>query len=318
MASQGIKVVFGAASIGNREPWIEKEYLEKAFDILLKHGVNTLDSAQLYGESEKRLGELNAGDKFIIDTKWLGGWQPGWATKENIVNTAKSSVEKLKVKQVDIFYIHSPDSKIDLEETLAGVNEVYKTGVFKRFGLSNYSPADVQKVYDIAKEKGYVLPTVYQGNYSPVARRQETELFPVLRKLGIAFYAYSPLAGGFLTKTAQQIKDGVSRFAPDALGGMYRDMYMKPSYLDALSVWEAIANEEGVTRAELAYRWVTYHSPLKKEQGDAIIVGASSTEQLEQSLTGIERGPLSSKAVEGIDKVWDQVKHEAPLDNFTR
>ncbi|OCT49647.1 Aflatoxin B1 aldehyde reductase member 4 [Cladophialophora carrionii] len=318
MASQGIKVVFGAASIGNREPWIEKEYLEKAFDILLKHGVNTLDSAQLYGESEKRLGELNAGDKFIIDTKWMGGWQPGWATKENIVNTAKSSIEKLKVKQVDIFYIHSPDSKIDLEETLAGVNEVYKTGVFKRFGLSNYSPADVQKVYDIAKEKGYVLPTVYQGNYSPVARRQETELFPVLRNLGIAFYAYSPLAGGFLTKTAQQIKDGVSRFAPDALGGMYRDMYMKPSYLDALSVWEAIANEEGVTRAELAYRWVTYHSPLKKEQGDAIIVGASSTEQLEQSLTGIEKGPLSSKAAEGIDKVWDQVKHEAPLDNFTR
>jgi aryl-alcohol dehydrogenase-like predicted oxidoreductase len=110
----------------------------------------------------------------------------------------------------------------------------------------------------------------------------------------------------------------MGRFAPDALNGMYREMYMKPSYLEALSKWEAIANEEGVTRAELAYRWVTYNSPLKKEQGDAIIVGASSTEQLEQTLSGIEKGPLSNKAVEGIDKIWEEIKHEAPLDNFTR
>ncbi len=190
--------------------------------------------------------------------------------------------------------------------------------MFKRFGLSNYSPEDVQKAYDIAKKNSYVLPTVYQGNYSPVARLQEDKLFPVLRKLGMAFYAYSPIAGGFLTKTAQQIKDGAGRFGPEALGGMYRDMYMKPSYLEALEKWEAIASEEGIPRAELAYRWVTYNSPLKKEQGDAIIVGASTVEQLEQTLKGIENGPLSKKAIEGIDKIWEEIKHEAPTDNFTR
>ena len=220
--------------------------------------------------------------------------------------------------QVDIFYIHSPDAKVDLEETLAGVQEVYNTGVFKRFGLSNYSPEDVQKAYDIAKKNNYVLPTVYQGNYSPVARLQEDKLFPLLRKLGIAFYAYSPLAGGFLTKTKQQVQDGAGRFNTEALGGMYREMYMKPSYLDALEKWDAIAKEEGAARAELAYRWVTYNSPLKKAQGDAIIVGASTVEQLEQTLKGIENGPLSKKAVEAIDRIWSEIKHEAPLDNFTR
>ncbi|OAP64159.1 hypothetical protein AYL99_00131 [Fonsecaea erecta] len=317
MAPQPIKVVFGAASVGNRDPWIAEDYLNKAFTTLLAHGCKVLDSAQLYGESEKRLGEVKAGEKFIIDTKWMGGWQAGWATKENIINSAKSSIEKLGVKQVDIFYIHCPDAATPLEETLAGVNEVYKTGVFKRFGLSNYSAADVQKVY-LCKANNYVLPTVYQGNYSPVARRQETELFPTLRKLGLAFYAYSPLAGGFLTKTAQQIEDGAGRFGKEALGGMYRDMYMKPSYLKALSKWEQIANEEGCSRAELAYRWVTYNCPLKPEYGDAIIVGASTVEQLEQTLTGIEKGPLSSKACEGIDKIWEEIKHEAPLDNFSR
>jgi len=318
MSSQGLKVVFGAATLGNREPWDSPEYAEKAFKIMLDNGCNTLDSAQLYGESEKFIGQVKAGDKFVIDTKWKGGFQPGLAAKENIVKTGKESIEKLGVKQVDIFYIHAPDAQTPLEETLSGVNEIYKSGAFKRFGLSNYTASDVEKVYEVCKSNDYVLPAVYQGNYSPVARRQETELFPTLRKLGIAFYAYSPLAGGFLTKTAQQIKDGAGRFSEEALGGMYRQMYMKPSYLEALAKWETIAKEEDCSRAELAYRWVTYNCPLKKEQGDAIIVGASSTEQLEQTLKGIQKGPLSKKACDGIDKVWEEIKHEAPLDNFAR
>jgi aflatoxin B1 aldehyde reductase len=100
MSSSGIKVVFGAASIGNRDPWISEDYLSKAFKILLDNGCDTLDSAQLYGESEKRLGELKAGEKFTVDTKWLGGWNGGWATKENIVSTGKASLEKLGMKQV--------------------------------------------------------------------------------------------------------------------------------------------------------------------------------------------------------------------------
>ncbi len=106
--------------------------------------------------------------------------------------------------QVDIFYIHMPDGKTPISETLAGVDEVYKLGLFRRFGLSNYQADDVQAVYDHCAEKGYVLPSVYQGSYSPITRYQETELFPTLRKLGIAFYAYSPSASGFLGKTVAQ------------------------------------------------------------------------------------------------------------------
>ncbi|EXJ83354.1 alcohol dehydrogenase [Capronia coronata CBS 617.96] len=319
MASQQpITVVFGTASFGNYEPFISEEYLNKVFSTLEAHKIKNLDTAQLYGKSEERLGEVKAAEKFTIDTKWTGGWTPGWATKENIISSAKESLKKLGTKQVDIFYIHCPDPQTPLEETLEGVNEVYKTGAFKRFGLSNYSAEDVQKVYDTAKAHGWVLPTVYQGNYNPVARKQETVLFPTLRKLGISFYAYSPLAGGFLTKTAQQVRDGAGRFGPDALGGMYRQMYARPSLLDALDKWAQIAEDEGASRAELAYRWVTFNSPLKPEHGDAIIVGASSVEQLEQSLTGIEKGPLSDKAVKAIDEIWEQIKHEAPLDNFAK
>ena len=68
MTSDGIKVVFGTGGIGNQfypDSWMAADYIERAFDVLLKHGVNALDTAQVYGDSEKYLGELKAGDKFV-------------------------------------------------------------------------------------------------------------------------------------------------------------------------------------------------------------------------------------------------------------
>ncbi|KAK4939964.1 hypothetical protein LTR10_019816 [Elasticomyces elasticus] len=279
MSSQPIKVIYGTANIGNEERWKSSDYVNEAFKIRQTHDVKDLDTAQLFGGSQQKLGELKAGDKFSIDTKWLNGWKPGSGNKDNILSSAKESISKLGVKQVDVFYLHAPDSQTDLEDTLAGVNEVYKLGLFKRFGLSNYPVEDVQKVYDISKKNG-------------------------------------PLAGGFLTKTAEQIKEGAGRFGEQKNGGMYRKMYMKESYLAALAKWEDIASEEGVSRAELAYRWVAYNSPLK--DGDGLIIGASRTEQLEQTLQGIKKGKLSDKAAKRIDEVWEGIKHEAPLDNFSK
>lgn len=144
-----------------------------------------------------------------------------------------------------------------------------------KFGLSNFTPGDVRRIYDYAKSKGYVLPTVYQGNYNPVARHYETTLFPILRELDIAFYAYSPLAGGFLVKDAHTLKAGgvQGRWNPETpLGKAYNDRYTKSSLLEALSTWEAIAEEARVSKAALAYRWVMYNSSLRVEHDDGIIV----------------------------------------------
>lgn len=100
MVSEGIKVLFGTVPIGNTEPWIDDDYINKGFSILKAHGVDNLDTARLYGESEKRLGEVKAGDKFTIDTKWPGGFVPGNASKDKIIEDAKDSMAKLGVKQV--------------------------------------------------------------------------------------------------------------------------------------------------------------------------------------------------------------------------
>lgn len=99
MASDGVKIIFGAGQLA-WPPYTDKEYTKKALDILQAHNVHNLDSAQLYEGSEKMLGELNAGDRFSIDTKWMGEYAPGGATKEYIITSAKKSIETLGVKQV--------------------------------------------------------------------------------------------------------------------------------------------------------------------------------------------------------------------------
>lgn len=236
--------------------------------------------------------------------------------------------------QVDIYYLHAPDPTTPIEETLSAISQLHKEGKFKRvshkpfyhdhyshsqFGVSNYKAEDVQKIYDIQAANNSVLPTVFQGNYSAVSRHIETDLFPLLRKLKISFYAYSPIAGGFLVKNAAslRIKDDEGRFGPNSRAGeMYTSMYGKESLYQALGAWEGIARDAGISKAALAYRWIAYHSALKGSHGDAVIVGASKTEQLEETLTAVEAGPLDGEIAERVDAIWKTVEHEAPLDNY--
>ncbi|KAL9534562.1 Oxidoreductase [Sphaerulina musiva] len=312
----GIKVIFGGAGINPGSPFGDIPTLRTTFDKLEAAGVKTIDTSNIYGASEAILGEAGAASRFTVDTKTAGGFhsQGIGGTRAAILEQAQNSRNKLG-GPVDVFFIHAPDANVPLEETLSAINEVYQTGFFKRFGLSNYEAADVEKVYNICKEKGYPLPQVYQGNYSAAARKQESVLFPTLRKLNMSFYAYSPLAGGFLTKTRSDIAQGAGRFNASAFGGIYHNMFSaKASYVDALEQWASIAQEEKTTPASLAYRWVRYNSSLKAELGDALLIGASSVKQLEETLEEIGKGPLSARAVERIDQMWETIKHEAPLD----
>lgn len=181
----GIKNVFGSASVQKDRGFGTPEGLEAVYKTLEQGDCKTIDTATIYGASQEFLGNTGAPKRFIIDTKAACGLKPNGGSKATILQDYEDSKKLLGVDQVDIWYLHGPDNNTPVEETLEAVNEVYKKGWFKRFGLSNFFAKDVQKIYDICKEKGYPLPTVYQGNYSPVARKQESVLFPTLRKLGM-------------------------------------------------------------------------------------------------------------------------------------
>lgn len=286
----------------------------EAVDILLAQGVNTIDTARIYPGSEETIGRLEKRTQLTIDTKIPGGFAPGTAHEDTVLEHAIEALHKARIEKFDVLYIHAPDAEIPLEDTLSGINKAHKAGVFTRFGLSNFTADDVQRVYDLAKAKGYPLPQIYQGNYNPVARHLEETLFPVLRKLNMVFYAYSPLAGGFLTKTPAELDAGAGRFNSNASWWMYSSMYNKPALRVALTIWNEIAEREGVSKAELAYRWVAHHSALTKN--DALIFGASSIGQIQQTPAGIKKGPLSAEAVTGVERIWNLVKAEAPLDNY--
>lgn len=136
MSGLPFKVIFGTAGFGRTEKYSKNEDVQPIFDALDKEGITQLDTAQLYGNSETYIGQVKGGDKYGIDTKWFGGFKQGTATKDGVIESAKDSIKKLGVKKVDIFYIHAPDISIPFAQTLEGINEVYKLGLFERLGLS--------------------------------------------------------------------------------------------------------------------------------------------------------------------------------------
>ena len=188
MSKESIQTVFGGAQFQREGRFADPSTLLKVYDALERSRVRKIDTAHIYGASEEILGQTGGSKRFEIDTKAPGGLIPGSMTAQGVQGFATRSKKLLAVEQVDVYYIHAPDV-VPIEEMLAGVNEIYKEGWFRRFGLSNFFAEDVQKIHDICKREGYPLPTVYQGDYSAIARKQEEELLPLLRKLGIVSFA---------------------------------------------------------------------------------------------------------------------------------
>jgi aflatoxin B1 aldehyde reductase len=202
-----------------------------------------------------------------------------------------------------------------VEEQMEAIQTLYNQGIFEQFGLSNFTKEQVVEYYNYAKSRDYILPTVYQCSYSIAVRRNETELFPTLRELGISIQAYSPMAGGLLAKTPEYIKEGKGNWDPTTLfGKLFRDLYNKPSYMNLLREFGALSQSSGISRSGLAYRWVRYHSAL--EQGDEMILGSVTAEQLEQALGELNNGPLPKWVVQRIDELWDGIRDDSPANNL--
>ncbi|KAK5130704.1 hypothetical protein LTR08_001734 [Meristemomyces frigidus] len=197
---------------------------------------------------------------------------------------------------------------------MRAVNDLYKEGHFTRFALSNYQAWEVAQICELCKANNWIQPSVYQGVYNALHRSIEPELLPCLRHYGIALYNYNPLAGGYLTSRYHRedqdaaIEKG-SRFDPNKWQGkMYRSRYWNDAYFDALEILRPVAAKHGLTEAECALRWMTHHSELKREYGDAIIIGASSVRHLEDNMLDLEKGPLPEEVVQALDKGWEGCK----------
>lgn len=295
----------------------------KIIDIFQKHGHNEIDTARAYGNgtSEEILTELDWQKRGIVmGTKLFpNGGMPlppevdqYYHHAEDVRRGLLDSLKALNCEKIDMFYLHAPDRKTPFEDTLREVNNLHKEGKFNRFGISNYMAWEVAQICEICEKNGWIKPSVYQGVYHALQRSIEPELFPCLRHYGLALYAFQPLAGGLLTgrySREQENFEPGSRFDPDVMhGATHRTLYWNESYFDALDVIRPAAERHGLSVAEVSLRWLEYHSLMKNEFGDAIIVGASSGKHLEGNLADLEKGPLPEDVVQEMEKAWLKVR----------
>ena len=185
MSTSKIRTILGAMEFSRRLSLKESETMSKAFaDFQTSTGSKPieLDTAFIYadGKSEEFIGEmgLRLQDKVHIATKANPRISSLDAT--GVRNQLETSLKRLKLDCIQLFYLHSPDHKISITETLKTVNDLYQEKKFKEFGLSNYAARQVAEICTICKNQGWVQPTVYQGMYNCLTRSVEKELFSCL------------------------------------------------------------------------------------------------------------------------------------------
>ena len=308
-----VKVVvgmMGSSVMGGAKTLATPEGVTSFLKIVKAHNIKEVDTARVYasGQSEEMLGLASASNTFAISTK-APAFAPKSLSYEKIVDNCNASLAALKVDKVDIYYLHGPDRATPLAEQCRAIGHLYSQGKFNRFGVSNLSDAEVQQIHDICSEEGYVRPTVYQGGYNPIGRGPEVTLFPLLRRLGMSFYAFSPLAGGLLAKPLSEVsnpKEGTRFEAMKVFG----DIYLTEDIKGALARVQTVCDETGVGLMEATLRWFMWHSGLG--DGDAVILGASTDRQIEGSLKATEGGPLPDELVVAWRELGESLKGKLP------
>ncbi|KAL1878437.1 hypothetical protein Plec18167_004509 [Paecilomyces lecythidis] len=295
-----LKIILGTHTIGDIAKgsglthFDDEKDVQALLDAFQARGYNEIDTARDYsanapGASEIRLGKAGAPSRFTVHTKVHSG-EPGAHQPVNVHLSIEQSLASLKTSTVETMFLHVPDRHTPFEDTAKAMNDAFQQGKFRKFGLSNYTAAEVQKFLDICEQNGYVKPTVFEGHYNPVARGGEKELFPLLRKHNIAFFAYSPAAGGLFSGHAHTS----ARWDEDTpIGKIYNSHYG--------SVLPLVGNVLS-----------TAESHLNGKYGDGVIFGVSKLEQLHKTLDALESGPLPGELAEAISAIYSRIEDPKP------
>ncbi len=307
-----MKTIFGTMNIGQQ---VFEDDAVEMLGMFKEAGGSELDTAYVYndGECEAILGKclkrFDAG--FSLATK-ANPRVTGRLDKASVIAQLDRSLERLGVSSVGIFFLHFPDESTPIRSALEGCAKLHEQGKFEELGVSNFPLSLVEEMLPVCDELGCPRPTVFEGVYNALSRKAEEVLLPSLSRFGIRFHAYNPLAGGMLTGKYKSLdaKPNEGRFALRARS--YQERYWKKSYFDAVGFIVDACSRESVPVAEAALRWIAKHSMLDESRGDAVIVGASKIEQLEQNLAALKADFLPEQIVAAMDDAWGMVADEAP------
>jgi aflatoxin B1 aldehyde reductase len=271
------RIILGTMNFGVQ---VDEHTADQMLSMFLELGHKEIDTAYKYndGASEEILGRLLTPErrgKVYLATK-ASPLDGGGLGSERIVKQVNTSLNRLKTDYVDLLYLHAPDPKTHIEDTLKACEKLFKEGKIRELGLSNYASWQVPDIWHLCQRNGWIAPSVYQGRYNAITRDVEGELFPAIRNFGIRFYAYNPLAGGLLTGRYNQISNVPSegRFA---LKIAYVERFWKKSYFDAIEVIQEAAQQSDLAIIQMALRWLLQYSLLKGSNGDGVIIAATNS-----------------------------------------
>jgi L-glyceraldehyde 3-phosphate reductase len=269
----------------------QRDILRRAFDLGITHFDLANNYGPPYGAAETNFGRHLADDfrpyrdELVISSKagydmWPGPYGQGGGGRKYVLASLDQSLRRMGLEYVDIFYSHRPDPTTPLEETMGALDTAVRSGRALYAGVSSYSPQDTAKAAAILADLGTPL-LIHQPSYSMLNRWVETEgLLDTLEDVGAGCIAFSPLAQGMLTdKYLDGIPEG-SRASQDK--SLSSDL-LTDEALGHVRALNDIARERGQSLAQMALAWA-----LRDSRVTSVLVGASSTRQLEQNVGALQ------------------------------
>lgn len=282
---------------------LSRKKLHYAFD----HGITHFDLANNYGPSygsaEETFGQIMKSsfapyrDELFISTKAGHDMWPGpygnWGSRKHLMASLDQSLKRMNLDYVDVFYSHRYDPETPL--TLQALVDIVRKGKALYVGLSKY-PLDAYLFACRYLKERDVPCLLYQGRYSMLVREPESQgILNAVKENGSGFVAFSPLAQGLLTN---RYLNGIPDDSRIARGGFLKKEALTPEVLSKIQALNERAAMRGQSLAEMALAWL-----LKNETVTSVIVGASSVEQLGDSLKTLNHLSFEEEELHAIEKI---------------
>ncbi len=255
-------------------------------DMALDAGVNLLDTSDIYsdGASEEILGEILKGrrDGLLLATKARFPMGPGpndrGLSRYHLIRACEASLKRLATDHIDLYQVHEWDGQTPVEETMAALDSLVRSGKVSYIGVSNFAGWQLMKALAAADRTGGARFISQQIHYSLEAREAEYELVPISLDQGLGILVWSPLGGGLLSGKYRR-----DRAAPD--GGRNFAEWKEPPIRDENRLYDIIelliqiGAEHDVTAAEVALAWL-----LRRPGVASVVIGATKESQLATNL----------------------------------
>jgi aryl-alcohol dehydrogenase-like predicted oxidoreductase len=294
-------VGFGAMNLGTST---DLETGEPMLLSALDAGINLVDTADVYGESEAMVGDIlrrsGRRDEVVIATKCglKSGPHPNDAggSRRHLVRSCEASLRRLGVDHIDLYQLHRPFLDTAPEETLAGFDHLVRSGKVLQIGTSTHPAWFLMECLAVSDRYGWARYVSEQSPYNLLDRRLENERVPLAQRHGLGLLVWSPLAAGILAGRYVSSSD----LPADSRAAHLAPLAERVSDR-GLSVAREVASlavDRGLTPGQLALLWVRDQPGIT-----SALIGPRTPEQLSESLAVCDHPPLDVEVLDHIDRL---------------